>query len=104
MAVRSNTEPRLSAETTPVETPVTSQITAAPKASDAVTGSRPVSGGSGSDVNARLERYASAAQPDAQPKERQSLGRLIAASAAMANVNGIASIRLNNGVRCSGKR
>ncbi len=48
---------------------------------------------SGSDVNARLERYASAAQPDAQPKERQSLGRLIAASAAMANVNRVVERR-----------
>ena len=42
IAIRSKTEPRFSAEMTPVVTPATSQITAAPRASDAVTGSRRV--------------------------------------------------------------
>ena len=37
---RSSTEPRFSAEMTPVPTPASNQMKAAPKASDAVTGIR----------------------------------------------------------------
>ncbi len=40
IAARSNTEPRRSADSTPTATPLVSQSTAAPAASDIVTGSR----------------------------------------------------------------
>ena len=45
IAARSNTVPRRSAESTPMPTPAPSQITAAPKASDIVTGRRSSSSG-----------------------------------------------------------
>ena len=43
MAARSNAVPRLSADSTPMATPVTSQMIEAPAASDSVTGSRSTS-------------------------------------------------------------
>ena len=43
MAARSNADPRLSADSTPMATPVTSQMIEAPAASDSVTGSRSTS-------------------------------------------------------------
>jgi hypothetical protein len=46
IAALSNTEPRRSAESTPTATPLVSQSTAAPAASDIVTGSRSMMSGS----------------------------------------------------------
>ena len=48
---------------------------------------------SGSDVSARLERYGSATQAEAEPKQRQNVGELISASAAMANLNRVVERR-----------
>jgi tight adherence protein B len=48
---------------------------------------------SGSDVSARLERYASSSQPETDPKQRQNLGELIATSSAMANLNRVVERR-----------
>jgi tight adherence protein B len=48
---------------------------------------------SGSDVNVRLERYASAPQSEAEAKQRQNLGEAIARSTAMANLNRVVERR-----------
>lgn len=48
---------------------------------------------SGSDVNVRLERYASAPHAESEAKQKQNLGELIAASAAMANLNRVVERR-----------
>ena len=47
----------------------------------------------GSDVNARLERYAAAAPADATEKEKRDLGQRLAASAALASFNRVVEKR-----------
>ena len=47
----------------------------------------------GSDVSARLERYASGNQPEAEVKQKQNLSSAIATSAAMANLNRVVERR-----------
>jgi tight adherence protein B len=49
--------------------------------------------GGGTDVNVRLERYASAPQNEAEAKQRQNLGEAIARSSAMANLNRVVERR-----------
>jgi tight adherence protein B len=49
--------------------------------------------GGGSDVNVRLERYASAPQTETEAKQRQNLGEAIAQSSAMANLNKVVERR-----------
>lgn len=48
---------------------------------------------SGSDVTARLERYAAAPQAETESREKQNLGQVIATSAAMANLNRVVERR-----------
>jgi tight adherence protein B len=47
----------------------------------------------GSGVNARLQRYGSAPQTEAEAKQRQNLGEMIASSGAMANLNRVVERR-----------
>lgn len=48
---------------------------------------------SGTDVSARLERYASGNQPETEVKQKQNLSAAIASSAAMANLNRVVERR-----------